>query len=71
MDEGSSHGAIIPLTEKTPQRSCQVRLSLTKGGKGKGERWVWKVESQMNFKESSSRVERERSLGGVVRKAKG
>ena len=45
MDEGSSHGAIIPLTEKTLQRSHQVILSITKGGKGKeGKVGLWKVE---------------------------
>jgi hypothetical protein len=46
MDEASSHGAIISLTKKKPQRSLQVRLSLTKGGKGKEEKvGSWKVES--------------------------
>jgi hypothetical protein len=45
LDEGSSHGAIVPLTENTPQRSHQVRLNHTKGGKGKeGMVGSWKVE---------------------------
>jgi hypothetical protein len=61
---------MFPLLRVIPQWNRQMSSMLIKGWKG--IRWVLgRWSRQMSFKKSSSRVERERPLSGVARKARG
>ena len=73
LDEGSSHGAIFPLTEKTPQWNPQMRSRIIKIWKGGNkERWVLRRWiHQMSFKNISSRLEKRMFFNGVTGKDKG
>jgi hypothetical protein len=73
LDEGSSHGAIIPLTEKdTSMESPGEIKSHQRRERGKRERWVrGKWSRQTSFKGNLSRVEKGTFFNGVTRKAKG
>jgi hypothetical protein len=63
---------MVPLLRVIPQWSRQMNSRLIKGWKrGNKERWVLgRWSHQMSLKKNSSKVERERPLGGVARKAR-
>jgi hypothetical protein len=59
-------------TEKTPRRSPQVILNLTKGGKGKeGKVGLWKVESRDELQGDFIKGGKGTLLNGVTTQGKG